>query len=146
MILPFLNRISSAPPSTRPKTEQDMIQKTLNAIGVTYSHMNDDILVPSRIEAERTKQTLIVCGVCCPSCIGGSSFFVKKTRKKKSQAKEREGNEVPTVQWPPKRQHHKPAPRPTDQLRLPTLKDSWELTDLTFSGLLLVIKRWYNLG
>jgi len=40
-----------------------MIQKTLNAIGVTYSHMNDDILVPSRIEAERTKQSLIVRGV-----------------------------------------------------------------------------------
>ena len=52
-----------APPSVRPKTEQDMIQKTLNAIGVTYSHMNDDILVPSRIEAERTKQTLIVRGL-----------------------------------------------------------------------------------
>lgn len=86
-----------APPSTRPKTEQDMIQKTLNAIGVTYSHMNDDILVPSRIEAERTKQTLI------------------KTRKRKSQAKEKGGNEAP-VQWPPKRQHHKPPPKPTDQL------------------------------
>jgi hypothetical protein len=56
-------RIYSAPPSIRPKTEQDMIQKTLNAIGVTYSHMNDDILVPSRIEAERTKQTLIVRGL-----------------------------------------------------------------------------------
>ena len=56
----FWNHIYSAPPSIRPKTEQDMIQKTLNAIGVTYSHMNDDILVPSRIEAERTKQTLIV--------------------------------------------------------------------------------------
>lgn len=32
-----------------------MIQKTLNAIGVTYSHRNDDILVPSRIEEERVK-------------------------------------------------------------------------------------------
>ena len=59
----FWNRIYTAPPSIRPKTEQDMIQKTLNAIGVTYSHMNDDILVPSRIEAERTKQTLIVRGL-----------------------------------------------------------------------------------
>ena len=59
----FWNRIYPAPPSIRPKTEQDMIQKTLNAIGVTYSHMNDDILVPSRIEAERTKQTLIVRGL-----------------------------------------------------------------------------------
>ena len=55
--------IYPAPPSIRPKTEQDVIQKTLNAIGVTYSHMNDDILVPSRIEAERTKQTLMVRGL-----------------------------------------------------------------------------------
>jgi len=49
----------SAPPATVPR-EQDVIQKTLNAIGVTYSHMNDDILVPSKIEAERTKQSLLV--------------------------------------------------------------------------------------
>jgi len=48
-----------APPATVPR-EQDVIQKTLNAIGVTYSHMNDDILVPSKIEAERTKQSLLV--------------------------------------------------------------------------------------
>ena len=63
-----------APPSIRPKTEQDMIQRTLNAIGVTYSHMNDDILVPSRIEAERTKQTLIVRGLSFQYWCGSSIF------------------------------------------------------------------------
>jgi len=47
------------PPLTAPR-EQDVIQKTLNAIGVRYSHMNDEILVPSRIEEERTKQALLV--------------------------------------------------------------------------------------
>ena len=95
-----------------------MIQKTLNAIGVTYSHMNDDILVPSRIEAERTKQSLIVRGVNVPRILVGAHFvFVKKTRKRKSQAKDKGGDEGPAVQWPPKRQHHKPPPRPTDQLR-----------------------------
>ena len=47
------------PPLTAPR-EQDVIQKTLNAIGVRYSHMNDEILVPSKIEEERTKQTLLV--------------------------------------------------------------------------------------
>lgn len=47
------------PPLTAPR-EQDIIQKTLNAIGVRYSHMNDEILVPSRIEEERMKQTLLV--------------------------------------------------------------------------------------
>jgi len=53
--------------------------------------------VSSRIEAERTKQTLI------------------KSRKRKGQAKEKGGNEAP-IQWPPKRQHHKSPPKPTDQL------------------------------
>ena len=41
-------------------------------------------------------------------------FSDKKTRKRKSQGKEKE---APAVQWPPKRQHHKPPPKPTDQLR-----------------------------
>ena len=36
-----------------------MIQKTLNAIGVLYSHHNDEILVPSGIEEERTKKILV---------------------------------------------------------------------------------------
>ncbi|KAF8797693.1 hypothetical protein BYT27DRAFT_7228846 [Phlegmacium glaucopus] len=87
-----------APPSALPRREQDMIQKTLNAIGVTYSHMNDDILVPSRIEEERTKQSLI------------------KTRRRKSQAKEKGNGALPTVEWPPKRNHHKQPPKPADQL------------------------------
>ncbi|KAJ2911902.1 hypothetical protein MD484_g8516, partial [Candolleomyces efflorescens] len=41
-------------------TEQDDIQRTLNTIGVRYSHLNDQILVPSRIEEERTKRTILV--------------------------------------------------------------------------------------
>ena len=44
-------------------------------------------------------------------------FSDKKTRKRKSQGKEKGGNEAPAVHWPPKRQHHKPPPKPTDQLR-----------------------------
>lgn len=39
---------------------KDVIQKTLNAIGVRYSHINDELLKPSRIEEERTKDTLRV--------------------------------------------------------------------------------------
>lgn len=46
-------------PPTMETREQDIIQKTLNAIGVTYSHHNDEILVPSRIEEERTKKVLV---------------------------------------------------------------------------------------
>ncbi|KAF8154005.1 P-loop containing nucleoside triphosphate hydrolase protein [Crassisporium funariophilum] len=87
-----------APPPSTGSKEQDAIQKTLNAIGVTYSHMNDDILVPSRIEAERTKQSIL------------------KTRKRKSQARDKEGS--PKAQWPPKRKHHtyKPVLTPAEQL------------------------------
>jgi len=84
------------PPLTAPR-EQDVIQKTLNAIGVRYSHMNDEILVPSRIEEERTKQTLL------------------KARKRKSKTtSEKEAS--PKPQWPPKRGHHKPQPTPEQQL------------------------------
>lgn len=111
----FCDCIYLAMPSTRPRSEQDVIQKTLNAIGVTYSHMNDDILVPSRIEAERTKQTLIVRGVVLISMGSLKFYLIQKTRKKKSEAKGKGDNEG-LVQWPPKRQHHKPPPRPTDQL------------------------------
>ncbi len=59
-------------------------------------------------------------------------FYFKKTRKRKSQAKEKEGNEAPAVQWPPKRQHHKPLPKPTDQLRFTNLKEDWTSIDLAF--------------
>ncbi|KDR74087.1 hypothetical protein GALMADRAFT_227782 [Galerina marginata CBS 339.88] len=77
---------------------QDVIQKTLNAIGVRYSHMNDEILVPSRIEAERTKQSLL------------------KVRRRKSKGKEKEKDASPKPQWPPKRRHHKASPTPEQQL------------------------------
>ncbi|KAF9006951.1 P-loop containing nucleoside triphosphate hydrolase protein [Cyathus striatus] len=76
----------SSPPFVHTK-EQDAIQKTLNDIGVTYSHLNNEILVPSRIEEERTKKT-------------------KKKKKKKLKSLssgEKEGS--PPV-WPPKRRHH----------------------------------------
>ncbi|CAA7262618.1 unnamed protein product [Cyclocybe aegerita] len=88
-----------APPPTVPR-EQDIIQKTLNAIGVTYSHMNDEILVPSKIEAERTKRSLL---------------NVRK-RKSKGAEKEKEKEPSPQFQWPPKRRHHKPQPTPEQQL------------------------------
>ena len=36
------------------------IHKTLSAIGVKYSHRNDDVLLPSRIEEERSRTALKV--------------------------------------------------------------------------------------
>ncbi|RDB19634.1 DNA excision repair protein ERCC-6-like 2 [Hypsizygus marmoreus] len=85
-----------APPIAE-RREQDVIQKTLNAIGVKYSHHNDEILVPSRIEEERTKKTL-------------------KTRRRKSRPSGPSGKESPKPQWPPVRRHHKPPPTPQEQL------------------------------
>ncbi|KAJ3572782.1 hypothetical protein NP233_g2852 [Leucocoprinus birnbaumii] len=39
--------------------EGDAIQNVLNTIGIKYSHHNDEILLPSRIEEERTKKSLM---------------------------------------------------------------------------------------
>lgn len=52
-----LGNMLAPPPS---QGEEDVIQKTLGSVGVKYSHLNDEILAPSRIEAERTKSTLQV--------------------------------------------------------------------------------------
>ncbi|KAF8890663.1 P-loop containing nucleoside triphosphate hydrolase protein [Infundibulicybe gibba] len=81
--------------------EQDVIQKTLNAIGVQYSHLNDEILMPSRIEEERTKNTLL------------------QTRKRKGRTSTNQPSKPepsPQPQWPPRRKHHKPPPTPEEQL------------------------------
>ncbi|KAF9529073.1 P-loop containing nucleoside triphosphate hydrolase protein [Crepidotus variabilis] len=88
-------------PSTASR-EQDIIQRTLNAIGVTYSHMNDDILVPSRIEAERTKQNLLNV----------------RRRKSRGSGKEKEKEESPKPIWPPRRKHHKYKPQLTPEQQL----------------------------
>ncbi|KJA22162.1 hypothetical protein HYPSUDRAFT_164868 [Hypholoma sublateritium FD-334 SS-4] len=104
------------PPPTALR-EEDVIKKTLGAIGVTYSHMNDDILVPSRIEAARTKKTL------------------QKVRKRQSAATAPRPASAGTSgappraptppAWPPIRRHHKAkaqakakaAPTPEQLLR-----------------------------
>ncbi|KAF8904775.1 P-loop containing nucleoside triphosphate hydrolase protein [Gymnopilus junonius] len=85
-------------PPTAPR-EQDVIKHTLSAIGVTYSHQNDEILVPSKIEAERV-QTLL------------------KVRRRKSKGAEKETEVSPKEQWPPRRRHHqyKASPTPEQQL------------------------------
>lgn len=40
--------------------EENDIQRALGAIGVKYSHRNDDVLLPSRIEEERSRNALKV--------------------------------------------------------------------------------------
>ncbi|KAF9480626.1 hypothetical protein BDN70DRAFT_877317 [Pholiota conissans] len=90
-----------APPPTVP-TEEDFIKKTLSAIGVTYSHMNDAILVPSKIEAERAKKTL------------QKARGKRKSKGPPTKKKEKDPSPAEPV-WPPVRRHHKvqkPAPEP----------------------------------
>jgi len=79
-------------------TDNDVILKTLNATGVKYSHINDQLLQPSRIEEERTKDTL------------------RKARRKSTQQNGTSARTSPVPQWPPKRKHHKPPPTAEEQL------------------------------
>ncbi|KAF9445975.1 hypothetical protein P691DRAFT_804938 [Macrolepiota fuliginosa MF-IS2] len=72
--------------------EEDSIQTILNTVGVKYSHLNDEILLPSRIEEERTRKSLM------------------KTRQKRKSKGGQEGEEENKQKelWPPARKHHKP--------------------------------------
>lgn len=106
--------ISVAPPSR--EHEQDAIQKTLNAIGVTYSHMNDEILEPSRIEAERTRRIMVSLVLSfvlnsSPLCHqpDSSISWLQKVRRRKSKGDPNtKKEESPKPVWPPVRKHHKP--------------------------------------
>ncbi|KAH7924359.1 hypothetical protein BV22DRAFT_517474 [Leucogyrophana mollusca] len=81
--------------------EENDIHKTLNAIGVKYSHRNDDVLLPSRIEEERSRNAL------------------KEKRRQRAAARKAKAegkadtsqrSKTPEPQWPPKRRHHKAPP------------------------------------
>ncbi|KIJ61227.1 hypothetical protein HYDPIDRAFT_97032 [Hydnomerulius pinastri MD-312] len=86
--------------------EENDIQKTLSAIGVKYSHRNDDVLLPSRIEEERSRNAL--------------KHKRRKTAAKKSKGTDRadspKRSKTSEQQWPPKRKHHKAPPSPNTQL------------------------------
>ncbi|KAH0833982.1 RAD26-like SNF2 family DNA-dependent ATPase [Lanmaoa asiatica] len=86
--------------------EENDIQKTLSAIGVKYSHRNDDVLLPSRIEEERSRNAL-----------------KEHKRRKAAARKSKEAGEIktkrsktPEMEWPPKRKHHKAQLTPTKKL------------------------------
>ena len=108
-----LHPILAEPPDV---AEDNDIQKTLGAIGVKYSHRNDDILQPSRIEEERLRDALKV-----GSTTGVHDVrlltSVKKHKEKKAVARKRKASgsrsrpvsraRTPDEDWPPKRKHHK---------------------------------------
>ncbi|KAI9571817.1 P-loop containing nucleoside triphosphate hydrolase protein [Boletus coccyginus] len=85
--------------------EENDIQEALGAIGVQYSHRNDDVLLPSRIEEERSRNAL------------------KEHKRRKAAARKSGGSEAntkrsktPETEWPPKRKHHKAPLTPMEQL------------------------------
>ncbi|KAH7882176.1 P-loop containing nucleoside triphosphate hydrolase protein, partial [Phlebopus sp. FC_14] len=85
--------------------EENDIQKTLSAIGVKYSHRNDDVLLPSRIEEERARKAL---------------NEHKRRKAAARQVKDEHGalkrSRTPEPVWPPKRKHHKAPASPETQL------------------------------
>ncbi|EMD35017.1 hypothetical protein CERSUDRAFT_139806 [Gelatoporia subvermispora B] len=80
------------------------IQKTLNDIGVKYSHRNEDVTAESTIEGQRVRQKM---------------EEQKKAQKKKVRAKKDSGSvhASPEAEWPPRRKHHKAPPSPKTKLR-----------------------------
>jgi len=86
--------------------EEDDVQKMFGAIGVKYSHRNDDVLVPSRIEEERSRSAL------------------KEHKRRRAAARKSRGSDTgikpsktaEIAEWPPKRKHHKAPPTPMEQL------------------------------
>ncbi|KAG9311072.1 P-loop containing nucleoside triphosphate hydrolase protein [Chiua virens] len=89
--------------------EENDIQRTLGAIGVKYSHRNDEVLRTSTIEEERS-----------------SNALKEHKRRRAAARKSKEGPgdaevktkrpKSPEIEWPPKRKHHKPPPTATEQL------------------------------
>jgi hypothetical protein len=55
----YAYQIKNLPAPPKSEQEENVIRNTLSAIGVAYSHLNDDVLVPSHIEAERTRRILV---------------------------------------------------------------------------------------
>ncbi|KAG6868651.1 hypothetical protein C0993_012456 [Termitomyces sp. T159_Od127] len=99
------------------KEDIDAIQKTLSSIGVKYSHHNDQIIAPSRIEEERTKKTLLVCLLFSLSLAPALTFYSKTRRRLKSKPAKGGSPEKgsPKPLWPPMRQHHRPQQTPEQQ-------------------------------
>ncbi|KAG6891443.1 hypothetical protein C0992_006702 [Termitomyces sp. T32_za158] len=99
IVLSYANEIVLALPNPENR-EQDAIQKTLSSIGVKYSHHNDQIIAPSRIEEERTKKTLL-------------THRRRKSKPAKGGSPEKG---PPKPLWPPMRQHRRPQQTPEQQL------------------------------
>ncbi|KAG6374054.1 P-loop containing nucleoside triphosphate hydrolase protein [Boletus reticuloceps] len=108
IVYQFIGKIDEVFASDPPDVpEENGIQKALGAIGVKYSHRNDDVLLPSRVEEERSRNAL-------------KEHKRRKTAARKSKegeaATKNKRSKTPEMEWPPKRKHHKGPPTPMEQL------------------------------
>ncbi|KAH9893907.1 P-loop containing nucleoside triphosphate hydrolase protein [Cubamyces lactineus] len=93
-----------APPEVENKPND--IEKTLTAIGVHYTHRNDDLIAENAIEGQRMQ------------------LMLQERKKKAKEAKERresgkgKKDKSPVPNWPPKRSHHKAPPSPRSKLQI----------------------------
>lgn len=88
-------------------TDDNDIHKTLSAIGVKYSHRNDDVLLPSRIEEERSRTAL--------KEAKRKRAAAKKLKSERNQSTPQQ-SKTPEPQWPPRRKHHKAPLSPQSKL------------------------------
>lgn len=94
----------------------------LGAIGVKYSHRNDDVLLPSRIEEERSRNVLKV-QITWKSPFRTLNLLQEHKRRKAAARKSKEAEaetktkrpKTPEMEWPPKRKHHKAPLTPREQ-------------------------------
>lgn len=120
-----------APPPS--KKEEDVIRNTLNAIGVAYSHLNDDVLVPSHIEAERTRRILVRIVLTRDENLMIDSAL-HKVHRRKSKGNDPKGKkeESPKPIWPPVRKHHRAQAKDTRRQKQLTPEQQHVLLPLHF--------------
>ncbi|KAI0695319.1 P-loop containing nucleoside triphosphate hydrolase protein [Cytidiella melzeri] len=89
-----------------PNTQgEESIQKTLQDIGVRYTHRNEDLIAENDIQRQRVKQIMTE-----KKKVAQKAVVSSKVRGKKAAL-------VREKTWPPKRSHHKPALTPAQKLQ-----------------------------
>ncbi|KAH9948482.1 P-loop containing nucleoside triphosphate hydrolase protein [Amylocystis lapponica] len=88
------------PPEVNDKNTD--IQKTLNDVGINYTHRNEDLIAESAVEVQRMRILM--------------EEKKQAAKKAKAQRKNPAASKEPEKEWPPRRRHHKPAPTPKEKL------------------------------
>lgn len=118
-------------PTSQESEAADEISQILSARAVKYTHQNDELLRPSRIEEESLRDSLNVRVrshvMSCPTNAYITSKQNLRKRKAKELAKAQERNSrrprtepepEPEPEWPPRRRHHKTPLSPKSKYAL----------------------------